>query len=59
MDYDKVVLVAGGTGATFTFGLAADMIWRLSPDSNKQIDFIWVSRHRGMPIEPHTVKQNC
>ncbi|KAK5632074.1 hypothetical protein RRF57_007788 [Xylaria bambusicola] len=46
MDYDKVVLVAGGTGATFTFGLAADMIQRLSPDSNKQIDFIWVSRSR-------------
>ncbi|KAI1366206.1 ferric reductase NAD binding domain-containing protein [Xylaria arbuscula] len=46
MDYDKVVLVAGGTGATFTFGLAADMIRRLSPDSNKQIEFIWVSRKR-------------
>ncbi|KAI1353520.1 ferric reductase NAD binding domain-containing protein [Xylaria sp. FL0043] len=44
MEYDKVVLVAGGSGATFTIGLAADMIRRLSPDSGKQIEFIWVSR---------------
>ncbi|KAI0431711.1 ferric reductase NAD binding domain-containing protein [Xylaria sp. FL1042] len=44
MEYDKVVLVAGGSGATFTFGLAADMIRRLSPNSTKQIEFIWVSR---------------
>ncbi|KAI1301984.1 ferric reductase NAD binding domain-containing protein [Xylaria venustula] len=44
MEYDKVVLVAGGSGATFTIGLAADMIRRLSPDSTKQIEFIWVSR---------------
>ncbi|RWA09582.1 hypothetical protein EKO27_g5520 [Xylaria grammica] len=46
MDYDKVVLVAGGAGATFTIGLAADMIRRLSPDSTKQIEFIWTTRIR-------------
>ncbi len=47
MEYDKVVLVAGGSGATFTIGLAADMIRRLSPDSTKKIEFIWASRSRG------------
>ncbi|KAI3342438.1 ferric reductase NAD binding domain-containing protein [Ustulina deusta] len=46
MEYDKVVLVAGGSGATFTIGLAADMIRRLSPDSTKKIEFIWASRSR-------------
>ncbi|KAI0540483.1 ferric reductase NAD binding domain-containing protein [Xylaria digitata] len=45
MDYDKVVLVAGGSGATFTTGLAVDMIQRLSPDSTKHIEFIWVTRN--------------
>ncbi|KAI0974164.1 ferric reductase NAD binding domain-containing protein [Xylaria arbuscula] len=44
MEYDKVILVAGGSGATFTIGIAADMIRRLSPESTKQIEFIWVSR---------------
>ncbi|KAI1428595.1 ferric reductase NAD binding domain-containing protein [Xylaria sp. FL1777] len=46
MEYDKVVLVAGGSGATFTVGLAADMIQRMHLDSAKQIEFIWVSRNR-------------
>ncbi|KAI1116360.1 ferric reductase NAD binding domain-containing protein [Nemania sp. NC0429] len=46
MDYDKVVLVAGGSGATFTVGLAADMLRRLSPDSPKKIEFIWATRSR-------------
>ncbi|KAH9900225.1 ferric reductase NAD binding domain-containing protein [Xylariomycetidae sp. FL2044] len=41
MDYDKVVLVAGGSGATFTFGLAADMLRRMSEDSKQRIEFIW------------------
>ncbi|KAI0386734.1 ferric reductase NAD binding domain-containing protein [Hypomontagnella monticulosa] len=41
MDFDKVVLVAGGSGATFTFGMAADMLRRMSADSQQKIDFIW------------------
>ncbi|KAI0407718.1 ferric reductase NAD binding domain-containing protein [Xylaria palmicola] len=46
MGYDKVVLVAGGSGATFTIGVAADMVRRMSPDSTKQIEFIWTTRGR-------------
>ncbi|KAI8624851.1 ferric reductase NAD binding domain-containing protein [Xylariaceae sp. FL1651] len=44
IDYDKVVLVAGGSGATFTFGIALDMIRKMTPDSKKQIEFIWTTR---------------
>lgn len=47
MDYDKVVLVAGGSGATFTIALAADMIRRLSSESTKKIEFIWATKGRG------------
>jgi predicted ferric reductase len=46
-EYDKVVLVAGGSGATFTVGLAVSMIQRLETDSAKQIDFIWTTRGQG------------
>ncbi|KAI2624866.1 ferric reductase NAD binding domain-containing protein [Hypoxylon sp. NC1633] len=41
LDFDKVVLVAGGSGATFTFGIAADMLRRMTETSKQQIDFIW------------------
>ncbi|KAI1502632.1 ferric reductase NAD binding domain-containing protein [Biscogniauxia marginata] len=41
MQFDKVVLVAGGSGATFTFGLTADMLGRMTQDSKQQVDFIW------------------
>ncbi|KAI0471306.1 ferric reductase NAD binding domain-containing protein [Xylaria cf. heliscus] len=46
MEYDKVVLVAGGSGATFTIGLAADMLRRMTPDSTKQVELIWATRGR-------------
>ncbi|RYP09000.1 hypothetical protein DL765_008597 [Monosporascus sp. GIB2] len=44
MGYDKVVLVAGGAGATFTFGLAADMLRRMNETSTQRIEFIWAVR---------------
>ncbi|KAI1327213.1 ferric reductase NAD binding domain-containing protein [Xylariaceae sp. FL0255] len=44
MDYDKVILLAGGSGATFTMGVAANMIQRMKQDSNKQIEFIWATQ---------------
>ena len=47
MDYDKVVLLAGGSGATFTFGIAANMLQRMTPQSEKQIEFIWAVKDRG------------
>lgn len=50
MAYDKVVLIAGGSGATFTFGLAVNMLERMGPNSTKRIVFIWAIKKRGKLI---------
>lgn len=44
--FDKVVLIAGGSGATFTFGLAANLLQNVKDGSNTEIDFIWSVRER-------------
>ena len=44
---DKVVLVAGGSGASFTFGVALDMIKKVLESSNLSIDFIWTVKEQG------------
>ncbi|OQE32450.1 hypothetical protein PENFLA_c001G02010 [Penicillium flavigenum] len=43
--FEKVVLVAGGSGASFTFAIALDLI-KASNKAVKSIDFIWVVRHQ-------------
>ncbi|CAI7638693.1 unnamed protein product [Penicillium viridicatum] len=43
--FDKVVLVAGGSGASFTFAIALDLI-DASKKAVKSIDFIWIVRHQ-------------
>ncbi|CAI7649760.1 unnamed protein product [Penicillium pancosmium] len=41
-DFDRVILVAGGSGSTFTFSIALDMIKEATAsDVHKTIDFIW------------------
>lgn len=47
MQYDKVVLIAGGSGASFTFGLAVNLLERMGPESIKNITFIWVVKKHG------------
>ncbi|KAJ5921484.1 hypothetical protein N7466_009810 [Penicillium verhagenii] len=42
--FDKVILIAGGSGASFTFAIALDLI-ETSTKKVKSIDFIWVVRH--------------
>lgn len=44
--FDKVVLVAGGSGASFTFAIALDLI-EASKKAVMSIDFIWIVRHEG------------
>lgn len=44
---DKLVLIAGGSGASFTFGVALDTIKRLAVESTMKIDFIWTVREEG------------
>ncbi|TVY92228.1 Ferric/cupric reductase transmembrane component, partial [Lachnellula willkommii] len=43
---DKVILIAGGSGASFTFGVALDMISKVSDSSNLSIDFVWTVREQ-------------
>lgn len=48
MNFDKVVLVAGGSGATFTFAIATSMARECAAmNVSKTIDFIWVVRYAG------------
>ncbi|KAF6792705.1 ferric reductase transmembrane component 5 [Colletotrichum sojae] len=44
--YDKVVLVAGGTGASFTLGLASSLLQHLESNTGTHVDFIWAVRKR-------------
>jgi len=45
-EYDKLVLVAGGSGAAFTFGLMNRILRQ--HQQYPAIDFVWAVRHRGM-----------
>ena len=47
MEFDKIVLIAGGGGATFTFGLAINVLERMDEDSPKNIVFVWSVRKHG------------
>ena len=54
MEFDKIVLIAGGGGATFTFGLAVNVLERMNEDSPKNVVFIWAVKKHGMfpPLPP-------
>lgn len=45
--YDRVVLFAGGSGATFTFALAIDWAKKQDVESKKSLYFIWSVRTAG------------
>ncbi len=47
-EYDKIVLVAGGSGGSFTFGIAVNALERMTEDSKQEIDFVWAVRETGM-----------
>jgi predicted ferric reductase len=47
MDFDKIVLIAGGGGATFTFGLAINVLERMDEDKPKNVVFIWAVKRHG------------
>lgn len=50
MEYDKIILIAGGSGASFTFGLAVNLLERMGPESTKNIVFIWAVKKHGKPV---------
>ncbi|UKZ73309.1 hypothetical protein TrVFT333_000952 [Trichoderma virens FT-333] len=45
-EYERVVLVAGGSGSTFTFGMALNMLKDVSSSQlDKKITFIWMVKY--------------
>lgn len=44
--YDRAVLVAGGSGASFTFAVALNLV-KTPGKAVRAIDFIWVVRYKG------------
>jgi len=49
MEFDKIVLIAGGGGATFTFGMAVNVLERMKDETHKNIVFIWaVKKHENL-----------
>ncbi|KAK4211104.1 ferric reductase NAD binding domain-containing protein [Rhypophila decipiens] len=49
MEFDKIVLIAGGGGATFTFGLMVNILERMNEDARKKVSFIWaVKKHENL-----------
>lgn len=55
MNFDRVVLVSGGSGAAFTFAIATSMVRECAMmNVAKPIDFIWVVRYTGwfLPLTP-------
>jgi predicted ferric reductase len=45
--FDYFIFIAGGSGGTYTFGLACDLVRRLGPNSQTVIDFVWSVRNEG------------
>jgi predicted ferric reductase len=52
MDYDKIILIAGGSGASYTFGLVGNMLERMDAQSAKNIVFIWTAKTQGKIFRP-------
>lgn len=43
--FETVVLVAGGSGASFTFGLAHALLGRVTSNTTKRVVFVWVVKY--------------
>jgi predicted ferric reductase len=56
MSFDHVVLIAGGIGASFTFGVALEMLrkFEISQAQSRmpKVTFVWVVKEKGMPRSP-------
>jgi predicted ferric reductase len=46
--FTKVLFIAGGSGASFSLGVAADLIRKLGDSSNTTIEVLWVIREQGI-----------
>lgn len=55
--YDKLVFLAGGSGATFTFGLVNSLLEQSGPETVQQVDFIWATKTKGTFFMPPTASK--
>jgi predicted ferric reductase len=44
-NFDKTIMVGGGCGASFVFGMALDALKRIPEDRNEAILLIWIVRN--------------
>ncbi|KAI0743320.1 ferric reductase like transmembrane component-domain-containing protein [Irpex lacteus] len=57
-DYESVLLIAGGSGATFTIGMLDDIVGRCvklgraGGEKTRRIEFVWCIKSFGMYISP-------
>ncbi len=45
--FEKIIFVAGGSGASFTFGVALQTLKKMPPGHEKELVFIWFVKQRG------------
>lgn len=50
-EYDKIVLVAGGSGASFTVGTALNLLKRITQGSKHSIVFVWMVKDPGKHLD--------
>jgi predicted ferric reductase len=57
---DKVILIAGGSGASFTFGTALDIIKKRGRSTKPSIEFIWTVKEQGKSTAyPSHIDRTC
>ncbi|KAH8178119.1 ferric reductase NAD binding domain-containing protein [Sarocladium implicatum] len=56
--FDKVILVAGGSGITFTLGIAMDLLKSAVSNVAKEVTFVWVVKEKAC-LSWFTNQLNC
>lgn len=60
IEHDTVLLIRGGSGASFTFGIVLDALKRMQPNDEKRIIFVWLVKDPCnlllTPYDPSTIR---
>jgi len=56
---DKAILIAGGSGATYTFGIALEMLKNLGDSTKTTIEFIWAVKEHGKHLTLPFMHPSC
>lgn len=57
LEYDTLLFVAGGSGASFTFGVVLNALKRMQPDDERKIIFVWLVKHTCEFVPRHILKE--